>query len=74
MRFGTHALTDRFTLTDLCEQFGISQRTRHMYLSPWAAEGWKGPRLDGVSLRQRPGAWSGAFMRVLESGRVCDSL
>lgn len=42
IRFVTLALTDRFTVTDLCEQFGISRKTGHKYLERYAEEGFKG--------------------------------
>jgi putative transposase len=41
-RFVLLAQTDRFTITDLCEQFGISRKTGHCYLERYAAEGMKG--------------------------------
>ena len=41
IRFVTLAQTDRFTLTDLCEQFGISRKTGYKHLERYAAGGWK---------------------------------
>ena len=38
-RFVLLAQTDRFTITDLCEQFGISRNTGHRYLERYAAGG-----------------------------------
>ena len=45
-RFVTLVQTDRFTLTDLCEQFGISRKTAYKHLARYAAGGLKalGPR------------------------------
>lgn len=45
-RFVTLAQTDRFTLTDLCEQFGISRKTGYKHLARYAAGGLQalGPR------------------------------
>jgi putative transposase len=44
IRFVTLAQTDRFTVTDLCEQFGISRQTGHKHLARYAAEGLNGLR------------------------------
>ena len=41
-RFVILAQTDRFTLTDLCEQFGISRKTGHKHLARYAASGLPG--------------------------------
>lgn len=41
IRFVSLAQTDRFTITDLCEQFGISRKTAHKHLQRYAAGGWK---------------------------------
>jgi transposase len=41
-RFDILAQTDRFTLTDLCEQFGISRKTGHKHLARYAASGLQG--------------------------------
>lgn len=35
------AQTDRFTLTDLCDQFGISRKTAYKHLDRYAAGGLK---------------------------------
>jgi hypothetical protein len=37
IRFVTLAQTDRLTLSDLCEQFGISRRTAYKHLERYAA-------------------------------------
>jgi putative transposase len=42
IRFVTLAQTDRFTVTDLCEQFGISRKTGYKHLERYAAAGLKG--------------------------------
>jgi transposase len=41
-RFVMLAQSDRFTLTELCEQFGISRKTAYKYLARYAADGMKG--------------------------------
>jgi hypothetical protein len=63
--FVTLAQTERFTLTELCEQFGISRKTAYKHLERYALGGFKalGPRssrplrspartLNGKSLAQ----------------------
>jgi transposase InsO family protein len=41
-RFVLLAQTDRFTITDLCEQFGISRKTAYKHLERYALNGLKG--------------------------------
>lgn len=41
-RFVLLARSDRFTLTELCEQFGISRKTAYKHLERFEAEGLKG--------------------------------
>ena len=41
-RFVILAQTDRFTITELCEQFGISRKTGYKHLERYAANGLKG--------------------------------
>ena len=41
IRFVSLAQTDRFTITDLCEQFAISRKTAHKHLERYAAGGLK---------------------------------
>lgn len=41
IRFITLAQTDRFTITDLCEQFSISRKTAYKHLERYAAGGLK---------------------------------
>lgn len=41
IRFVTLAQTDRFTITDLCEQFGISRETAYKHLERYALGGFK---------------------------------
>jgi transposase InsO family protein len=41
-RFVMLAQSDRFTLTELCEQFGISRKTGYKHLERYAASGLKG--------------------------------
>ena len=42
IRFVMLAQTDRFTVTDLCEQFGISRKTGYKHLERYAASGLRG--------------------------------
>ena len=42
IRFVSLAQTDRFTLTDLCEQFGISRKTAYKHLERYAVAGFQG--------------------------------
>lgn len=41
IRFVSLAQTDRFTITDLCEQFGISRKTAYKHLERYATGGVK---------------------------------
>jgi transposase InsO family protein len=41
-RFVLLAQTDRFSITDLCEQFGISRKTGYKHLNRYALDGLKG--------------------------------
>jgi len=45
IRFVMLARSDRFTLTDLCEQFGVSRKTGYKHLARYADAGLKGSRL-----------------------------
>ncbi len=40
LRFVSLAQTDRFTITDLCEQFHISRKTAYKHLERYAEGGW----------------------------------
>jgi len=42
IRFVMLAQSDRFTVTELCEQFGISRATGYKHLDRYAADGLKG--------------------------------
>ena len=42
IRFVLLAQTERFTITELCEQFGISRKTGYKHLERYAATGLKG--------------------------------
>ena len=42
IRFVHLAHSDRFTLTELCEQFGVSRKTAYKYLARYEADGLKG--------------------------------
>ena len=42
IRFVLLARSGRFTLTELCEQFGISRKTGYKHLERYAADGLKG--------------------------------
>jgi len=45
IRFVMLARSDHFTLTDLCEQFGVSRKTAYKHLARYATDGLKGCRL-----------------------------
>ena len=49
IRFVMLAQDARFTVSELCEQFGISRKTGYKYLDRYAVEGMKG--LTGMALR-----------------------
>ncbi|WP_425609080.1 helix-turn-helix domain-containing protein [Synoicihabitans lomoniglobus] len=51
MQFVSLAATGRFTVTQLCEDFNISRKTGHKWLSRYAAEGGQG--LSNLSRRPR---------------------
>src|ERR1700720_1893990 len=42
IRFVNLAQSDRYTVTELCEQFGISRKTGYKHLERYAADGLKG--------------------------------
>ena len=42
IRFVMLARSDRFTLTELCEQFGVSRKTAYKHLARYEADGLKG--------------------------------
>ena len=54
-RFVLLAQSDRFTVTDLCEQFGISRKTGYKHLERYAAEGLPGLRARSHRPHQSPG-------------------
>ncbi len=53
IRFVRLALTDRFTVTDLCEQFGISRKTVYKHLECYAPHPFS-QRTDAASKRLIP--------------------
>ena len=57
IRFVHLAHSDRFTLTELCEQFGVSRKTAYKHLARYEAAG-----LNGLQLRWTP--------NVRQRGRV----
>jgi transposase len=60
IRFVSLAQTGRFTVTELCEQFGISRKTGYKHLGRYASDGLKGlqerrldlPRKSGHEIRR----------------------
>ncbi len=54
IRFVTLAQTDRFTVTDLCEQFGISRKTGYKHLERYAAHRAKDRAKGRPSQRTEP--------------------
>jgi transposase InsO family protein len=55
-RFVTLALTGRFTLAELCSDFGISRKTGHKYLGRYNAEGRAGLKDRSRRPKCSPGA------------------
>jgi len=53
-RFVILAQTDRFTITELCEQFGISRKTGYKHLERYAANGLKGLQVRSHRPREFP--------------------
>lgn len=53
IRFVGLAQTDRFTITDLCEQFNISRKTAYKHLERYAEGGL-------AALREARPAWAAA--------------
>ncbi len=49
MRFVSLAQTDRFTISSLCEQFGISRKTGHKWLERYREAG-----MEGLGVRWSP--------------------
>jgi putative transposase len=54
IRFVTLANTERFTITELCEQFGISRKTGYKYLERYEAQGLKGLQVRSHRPHQFP--------------------
>jgi len=54
IRFVMLAQTDRFTITELCEQFGISRKTGYKHLERYAANGLKGLQVRSHRPREFP--------------------
>jgi len=61
-RFVTLASTGRFTVSELCKDFGISRKTGHQYIKRYDAEGRSG--LEERS--RRPKSSPGATKEVIE--------
>src|SRR5882724_7101611 len=53
-RFVILARSGRFTVTDLCEQFGISRKTGYKHLERYAGEGLVGLRPRGSEKGVKP--------------------
>jgi len=77
IRFVMLAQTDRFTITELCEQFGISRKTGYKHLERYAANGLKGLQVRSHRPREFPqrtaetgSTGSGRSMFVRLGGRV----
>lgn len=62
-RFVMLAQTGRFTITDLCKDFGISRKTGHKYLQRYASEG----RLGLADRSSRPKNCPSATVEAVES-------
>ena len=59
-RFVILAQTGRFTITDLCKDFGISRKTGHKYLQRYESEGRSGladrEQKKGSNVEQKKGS------------------
>ncbi len=51
IRFVMLAQSARFTVSELCEQFGISRKTGYKYLDRYAGDGLKGLKRFAVIVR-----------------------
>ncbi len=68
-RFVILAQTDRFTLTDLCGQFGISRKTGHKHLARYAASGLQGLEPRSHRPHQSPQRTDEAVERLILAER-----
>jgi putative transposase len=68
-RFVMLAQSDRFTVTDLCEQFGISRKTGYKHLERYAASGLKGLQARSHRPHQFPQRTDEAIAALILSER-----
>ncbi len=69
IRFVMLAQTDRFTITELCEQFGISRTTGHKHLERYAASGLEGLQMRSHRPHQFPQRTDEAVERLILAER-----
>ena len=69
IRFVTLARAERFTVTELCEQFGISRKTGYKYLQRYRAEGLKGLQFRSHRPHQFPQRTDAAVEQLILSER-----
>lgn len=69
IRFVMLARSMRFTVTELCEQFGISRKTGYKYLDRYAAEGLKGLALRSHRPHQFPQRTDGVVEALILAER-----
>src|SRR5438552_17135677 len=68
-RFVILARSGRFTVTDLCEQFGISRKTGYKHLDRYAATGLKGLEPRSHRPHQFPQRTDGAMEALILAER-----
>ena len=70
IRFVSLAKTARYTLTALCEQFGISRKTGYKYLARFKAEGFKGLRVRSHGTLSCPHQTAGKIEEMVKAERA----
>jgi transposase len=68
-RFVSLAQTGRFTITELCEQFGISRKTGHKHLKRYAQQGWAGLGRRSQRPHSSPDRTDGSIESLIEKER-----
>ncbi len=69
IRFVVLAQSARFTVSELCEQFGISRKTGYKYLDRYAADGMKGLAARSHRPHQFPQRTDGAVEALILAER-----
>jgi transposase InsO family protein len=69
LKFVMLAQTGRFTVSELCEQFGISRKSGHKYLSRYSAMGRAGLTENSRRPKASPGSTDESVQRLILSER-----